>query len=215
MSDPQQALTAYLSLLSRQGADAALCEARRTQLAGLLTRLEGLAPSPDAYRQAVDALLLPLDAVQRRALLPVVREFYYFWLGDIGRIARMLSQGEIVSWRGGEARALPSLDALLRDLPAPDSGAYPPSLGLYLDRLFEAGVDEAASARGSQLLQVLLHLLASRDHAPGCYREAVDDMLTMLADEAERTFFLGLAREYFYWWLKFPAAAQRLADAQP
>lgn len=77
-------LKAYASALRDEGAEKAVVETRTKLVKLLLLRLRATqAKEENLYRIAVDATI-PLFAMKETRLLflIVVREFYYFWIGD-------------------------------------------------------------------------------------------------------------------------------------
>lgn len=77
-------LKAYASALREEGADKAVVETRCKLVKLLLVRLRDTAEKDAArYRNAVDSTV-PLFAMKetRQLFLIVVREFFYFWIGD-------------------------------------------------------------------------------------------------------------------------------------
>lgn len=77
-------LKAYASALRDEGADKSVVETRTKLVKLLLVRLRTVkAREVNHYRMAVDAAI-PLFAMRetRMLFLIVVREFYYFWVGD-------------------------------------------------------------------------------------------------------------------------------------
>lgn len=77
-------LKAYASALREEGADKAIVETRCKLVKLLLVRLRDT-PERDAgrYRSAVDSTVPLFEMKETRQLfLIVVREFFYFWIGD-------------------------------------------------------------------------------------------------------------------------------------
>lgn len=85
-------LKAYASALRDEGAEKAVEETRVKLVKLLLLRLRDVQDkTPRAYRGAVNATL-PLFALRetRMLFLIVVREFYYFWIGDPAAPGRII-----------------------------------------------------------------------------------------------------------------------------
>lgn len=77
-------LKAYLAALREEGADKAVAETRQKLVKLLLVQLrEVVEKNGKHYRTAVESVL-PLFVMKdtRNLFLVVVREFYYFWMGD-------------------------------------------------------------------------------------------------------------------------------------
>ena len=77
-------LKAYSAALREEGADKSVVETRCNLVKLLLLRLRGLTEkNARSYRTAVNATLPLFDLRETRLLfLIVVREFFYFWIGD-------------------------------------------------------------------------------------------------------------------------------------
>ncbi len=78
------ALEAYAAALTQKGADKALIETRTKLVKLLLLRLKGVTnKNAKIYRKAAYATAPVFEIKEARYLfLVVVREFYYFWIGD-------------------------------------------------------------------------------------------------------------------------------------
>jgi len=83
------ALDAYLSLLQNKGAEAAVIDFRRRVLARLNQILRSQRGGAAMYRPAVDALLSLCAPVDRAGAMLAAREYYYFWLDDVKRLAAL------------------------------------------------------------------------------------------------------------------------------
>lgn len=78
------ALKAYSAALRHEGAEQSLVDTRAKLVKLLLVRLrESTEKDGKSYQAAVDALI-PLFSMKetRRLFMVVVREFFYFWIGD-------------------------------------------------------------------------------------------------------------------------------------
>jgi hypothetical protein len=90
-------LKAYTMALRQEGAEQTLVDTRVKLVKLLLVRLKD---APDKnhriYRIAVDATL-PLFTMKetRKLFLTVVREFYYFWIGDPEAASHLLSDASV------------------------------------------------------------------------------------------------------------------------
>jgi hypothetical protein len=90
-------LKAYTMALRQEGAEQPLVDTRVKLVKLLLVRLKD---APDKnhriYRIAVDATL-PLFTMRdtRKLFLTVVREFYYFWIGDPEAASHILSEASV------------------------------------------------------------------------------------------------------------------------
>ncbi|HYG32438.1 MAG TPA: hypothetical protein VD810_05550 [Methylophilaceae bacterium] len=90
-------LKAYMMALRQEGAEQSLVDTRAKLVKLLLVRLKD-APEKNhrIYRIAVDATL-PLFSMKdtRKLFLTVVREFYYFWIGDPEAASHILSEASV------------------------------------------------------------------------------------------------------------------------
>ncbi|MTD33530.1 hypothetical protein GKE73_12140 [Paludibacterium sp. dN 18-1] len=212
-SDEPASLVAYLRLIERQGASAQVVAERRRLLTPLVRVLEGKPQQLEVFREAVEMLLADCEPDERVITLTSAREYYYFWLGDVKKLAAMTSRAGF-STRNVHIEVTGSLDDLCQRLQQQGFADFPPSLGIYLGELFENGVDESVIAEREILLKAMLFLLHGQPYKPESYRVAVDAMLLHLAERGNHTAFLDLAREFFYYWLSFPPATERhAADA--
>jgi hypothetical protein len=64
------------------------------------------------------------------------------------------------------------------------------------------------------LLKAMLFLLSGQPYRPDSFRMVVDAMLLHLNDAQNQKAFVQLAREYFYYWLSFPPAHERIHLAE-
>ncbi|MBV8680209.1 MAG: hypothetical protein JO338_07145 [Aquitalea sp.] len=64
------------------------------------------------------------------------------------------------------------------------------------------------------LLKGMLFLLDGQPYRPDSFRMVVDAMLLHLNDAHNKKSFVQLAREYFYYWLSFPPANERIHLAE-
>jgi hypothetical protein len=90
-------LKGYMMALRQEGAEQSLVDTRAKLVKLLLVRLKD-APDKNSrtYRIAVDATL-PLFTMKetRKLFLTVVREFYYFWIGDPDATSYILSDASV------------------------------------------------------------------------------------------------------------------------
>ncbi|POA97773.1 hypothetical protein C2134_13995 [Chromobacterium sinusclupearum] len=209
MAALKDALTAYLHLIERLGATPDVVAARRELLQKLLDGLAGKRRDVDSYHAGVDVFLAGCPLQEKLLAVTCAREFFYFWLDDMKKVM------EITSGAGFTVRNLDmplqgSLDALLQLMRRTGFQRYPPSLGLYLGKLFEDGMAEDEIRRRETLLQALLFLLDSHPFHASSYRMAVDALLLHLDSQQDGEYLRQLVREYFPHWQSFPFASQRL-----
>lgn len=204
------ALDAYLSLLQNKGAEVAVIDFRRRVLARLNQILRSQRGGAAMYRPAVDALLSLCAPVDRAGAMLAAREYYYFWLDDVKRLAALHARDGF-STHHVRVPVLADLQQLQQRMQDEGFADYPPSLDIYLGQLYEQGGDEALLAERGALIRPLLYLLHGHPHHPDSFRTAIDAMLLHLADSQARDSFVAIAREFFYYWLSFPGAGVRAA----
>lgn len=85
-------LQAYKAALREEGAEKSVVETREKLVKLLLLDLRGVSEkNGKTYRVAVDSLLVIFKLPEtRRLFLNVVREFYYFWIGDPEAASRIV-----------------------------------------------------------------------------------------------------------------------------
>jgi hypothetical protein len=85
-------LQAYRAALREEGADKSVVETREKLVKLLLLDLRNVSEKNGrTYRVAVDSLLVIFKMPEtRRLFLTVVREFYYFWIGDPEAASRIV-----------------------------------------------------------------------------------------------------------------------------
>lgn len=202
------ALDAYLSLLESKGADSGVIAFRRRVLARLNQILRSQRAGAAMYRPAVDAMLALCAPADRAGAMLAAREYYYFWLDDVKRLAA-LNASDGFTTHHVRLTVLDNLQQLQQRMQDEGFADYPPSLDIYLGQLYELGGNEALLAERGALIRPLLYLLHGHPHHPDSFRTAIDAMLLHLADSQARDSFLAIAREFFYYWLSFPEAGQR------
>lgn len=204
------ALDAYLSLLDSKGADGAVVAFRRSILSRLNQILRAQRGGAAVYRPAVDALLSLCAPADRAGAMIAAREYYYFWLDDVKRLAA-LNASDGFTTHHVRLPVLADLQQLQQRMTDEGFTDFPPSLDLYLGQLYEQGCDETTLSARAALIRPLLYLLHGHPHHPDSFRTAIDAMLLHLADGPSRDGFVAIAREFFYYWLSFPGAGVRAA----
>ena len=204
-----RALDAYLNLLEQKGANDSVLQFRRNMLNRLVQILRGQPRNREVFRSAVNALLSICPPDDRAGAMTAAREYYYFWLGDLHKLAEMNARFGFTTHHV-RLPVLSSFASLQQRMEADPHYAFPPSLDIYLGKLYELGADEALLAERSTLIRTLLYLLKDQQHHPDSFRTAVDGMLMSLTDSYARESFLAISREFFYYWMSFPAAETRL-----
>ncbi|AUH52185.1 hypothetical protein CXB49_15875 [Chromobacterium sp. ATCC 53434] len=218
MADLAAALSAYLHLIARLGAVPGVVDERRALLQRLLARLRRERRDADAYHAAVDGFLNDCAADERVLAITCAREFYCFWLDDMQKVVEATARAGF-SIHNPAMQVLETLDALLALMRSQRFARFPPSLGLYLGKLFEDGTAEEEIRRRESLLKALLFLLNPHPVSNTSYRMAVDALLLHLPGHDDKQQLRLLVREYFPYWQAFPFAHHRLAgragDGEP
>ncbi len=83
ISREEEAQKAYVKLLTGQGVSQRMLIQREFTIIRLSAFLKGIPCAGTEYRQAVDRFIASIDTAEIPMVLPVVREFYYFWRGDM------------------------------------------------------------------------------------------------------------------------------------
>jgi len=213
MSALQQALDAYLRLILRQGAVEQVLDERRQLLDRLLPMLDGVSRDAQSFRRVVERFVGDCEVVDRVTALTCAREFYYFWLGDVKKLVEITARSGFTT-RNVRLEMADSLASLLERMRRQGFDAFPPSLEIYLGKLFEDGMPEADIQEREYLLKGMLFLLSGQPYRPDSFRMVVDAMLLHLNDAQNQKAFVQLAREYFYYWLSFPPAHERIHLAE-
>ncbi|OHX14188.1 hypothetical protein [Chromobacterium sphagni] len=209
MADVAAALEAYLQLIARLGAAQEVVEQRRALLLRLLARLSGLPRTVETYQAVVEVFVADCPLQERVLAMSCCREFYCFWLNDMKKVVEITSRSGFSLFNPAILLA-GTFDELVDVMQRRRFRRFPPSLGLYLGKLFEDGhPDEVIRQRGI-LLKALLFLLDPHPFDSTSYRMAVDGLLLHLQDPADRQLLLPAVREYFPYWQSFPFARQRV-----
>ena len=108
------------------------------------------------------ALCVPAD---RAGAMIAAREYYYFWLDDVKRLAA-LNASDGFTTHHVRVTVLDNLQQLQQRMSDEGFRDYPPSLDLYLGHLYEQGGGEALLAERAALIRPLLYLLHGHPHHP-------------------------------------------------
>ena len=208
----QTALNAYLSLLRSNGAPEVDLEERSKLIQPLLPPLDGQPQEGWLYRDEVETLLETLDRSSWPLFLAATREFYYFWIGDLKKIAAMLSEGEFVPDEQIEVSSEESLKAVWKKL---DNEQFDTvemwSLNAYLAALRDEGADKALIETRQKLIKLLMvNLRGVQERQGRFFRKAVDALLPIFVMKETRTLFLLVSREYYHFWVGDPDAASHI-----
>ncbi|HNV88861.1 MAG TPA: hypothetical protein PKL53_07845 [Methylotenera sp.] len=213
------ALNAYLNLLERKGLSKALLRQREVFILRLVPYIEKINSDGFAFREAVDELFKKLDKSLWPAYLPVIREYFSFWINDIKAIVAMNQDNAFEAnppeWKPAETDLKQMWDSL-DELSLTTSEIKP--LETYESVLRSHGADDFFVAACKKLVKLLLLMLRSAPHKqPVAYRKAVDANLALFTSEEAYNNFLKVGREFYYFWKGDSNAPEqvKLNQAQP
>jgi hypothetical protein len=200
---------AYLDALQQASLPAERQGRSSRLLNKLYLQLKGQPREPAYYRKTASALLQHCSVEEREEAVATIRDYYYFWLGDLRHRSGRVVVPDYAIRNIGAMRTAPleSLFARMRQEPEKCSS---PALDIYLGQKFENGLSDDELASRETLLRALLVLLREASFVPDSYRKAVDKLL-FLSQSCDRPSLVLMAREFFYYWIAFPPAATRNA----
>lgn len=196
------ALSAYLNLLERKGFTKAELRQREVIILKLIPWIEKIHCDGNAFRDAVDQLFKSLDKSLWFSYLPVIREFFSFWIDDIKAIVAMNQDNafgaNLVKWKPVETE-LKDLWNSLDKHTLTHSEMQP--LEEYEKVLRSNGVEEFVVTACKKLAKLLLILLRNAPHKqPVAYRHALDANLTLFSSNEAYKVTLKVGREFYYFW---------------
>jgi hypothetical protein len=196
------ALSAYLNLLERKGFSKSALRQREVTILKLIPFIERINSDGLAFRTAVDEFFKKLDKSQWAACLPVVREYFSFWIDDIKAIVAMNQDNAFeptaLEWKPEEADIKEMWNSL--DQVTLTSSEIEP-LETYESALREHGADDFFVATCKKIVKLLLLMLRSAPHKqPVAYRKAVDANVGLFKSEEAYNMFLKVGREFYYFW---------------
>jgi len=205
----QEALDAYIRLLQNKGATPDMLQRRKVFLQQLMPILSKKPLDGGEYRDRVETLLDSLDKADWPLYQAVAREYYPFWTKDIKAIAALNADSGFdlaeVPWAPLEVN-LKTLWNLLDKEQFSIAENWP--LKAYSQALRAEGAQQATV--NTRIKLVKLQLVRLRD-APEknhkVYRAAVDATVPLFSMRDTRQFFLLVAREFYYFWIGDPDAA--------
>lgn len=198
----QEALNAYVKLLSSQGVSQRVLVQREFIIIRFGTFLEKIPADGSQYRHAVDRFIASIDPAEIPAVLPVIREFFSFWVKDIKAIAAM-SQAKV--FNGAMPAVMATQDELFKHWYDLDKT----SLNKQEEQMLEAFHD-VSLARGfdplifKERMRMAKFLLLSLRRVPHkqshSYRQMVDSNLPLFSALGTQHAFLSVSREFYYFW---------------
>lgn len=209
----QKALEAYLKLIAGKGADARNLERRRSLLELALPALADRNADGVTYREVIDEIMLHVPREDWPFFLAVTREFFYFWMDDFKAIAALsTSGGFVLEAAAAYVRNEESFKQIWHRLDEEKFGVaeiWP--LQAYKAALREAGADKQVIETREKLVKLLLIDLRDVTEKNGkTYRTAVDALQPLFVMKETRQLFLAVVREFFYFWLGDPGAADNI-----
>lgn len=205
----QEALHAYLNLLKNKGANPQSLKEREQFLLQLLPALAEIPNEGAPFRDAVEDLLDGIAKSDWPFYLAVAREYYPFWTKDIKAIAALNAEAafdpEPLKWH-----PLPcDLKTMWNTLDKEQFTVvenWP--IKAYTLALRQEGATQALVDTRVKLVKLLLvRLKDAPDKNPRIYRIAVDATVPLFDLRQTRRLFLVVVREFFYFWIGDPDAA--------
>jgi len=196
------ALSAYLNLLERKGFTNVELRQREVIILKLIPWIENIHCNGNAFRDAVDQLFKTLEKPLWFSYLPVIREFFSFWVDDIKAVIAMNQDNvfgaNLIKWKPGETE-LKGLWGSLDKHTLTRSEMQP--LDEYEKVLRGNGVEEFVVNTCKKLAKLLLILLRNAPHKqPVAYRHALDANLTLFSSNEAYKVSLKVGREFYYFW---------------
>ena len=202
MTREEEAQKAYVKLLTGQGVSQRILVQREFIILRLSSFLAGIPCDGSHYRQAVDHFIASIDTAEIPAVLPVVREFFSFWVRDIKAIAAM-SQARL--FNGAAPVSLITQDELFKHWYELDKMVVTKTEVQVLEAFrYESlvkGLDPAIFKERMRMAKCLLLSLRSVSHKQSySYRQMVDRNLPLFMALGNQHAFLSMSREFYYFW---------------
>jgi hypothetical protein len=212
----QEALGAYLKLLQNKGANEASLKHRKEFLLKLIPQIAGKPNDGYMYRDAVEALVDTLDKSEWAFSLAVSREYFPFWTKDIKAIAALNAEAvfdaEPLAWQPLDAN-LKTLWSLLDKEQFGVAETWP--LKNYTLALRQAGAEQSLVDTRVKLVKLLLvRLKDAPEKSHKVYRVTVDATAPMFTMKETRHLFIIVVREFYYFWIGDPDAANYVLTAR-
>jgi hypothetical protein len=209
------ALKAYLKLLEHKGFPEAKLIQRQYIILRLIPFIEHIPQDGTTYRAAVDKLFNVLDHAEWAICIPVIRDYFSFWVKDIKAIAGMNQdkafEANPKEWKP-ETRDLKALWESLDKATLTHYEVKP--LETYENALRNRGADDFFIDTRKKIVKLLLLRLRDVPHKqPNAYRKVIDANLPLFTSDETHHTFLNVGREFYYFWKGDQNAAQQLALA--
>lgn len=202
MSREQEALKAYVRLLSAKGISKRALIQREFIIIRLTSFLQDIPGDGNHYRQAVDRFVASIDPAEMAAVLPVIREFFSFWVKDIKAIAAM-NQAQVFS--GAVPVSVASQDELFKYWYDLDKTSLSMAEQTLMDSFNESclarGLDMHMLKERMRMAKFLLVSLRAVTYKQShSYRQMVDRNLPLFNALGTQHAYLSVAREFYYFW---------------
>lgn len=202
MNREQEALKAYVRLLSSKGISQRALIQREFIIIRLSAFLHDIPGDGSHYRHAVDRFVASIDPAETSAVLPVVREFFSFWVKDIKAIAAM-NQAQVFS--GAVPAMTASQDELFKywyDLDKTVLSATEQGLmDVFNESCLARGLDLTMLKERMRMAKFLLVSLRAITYKQShSYRQMVDRNLPLFNALGTQHAYLSVAREFYYFW---------------
>lgn len=202
MTREEEAQKAYVKLLTGQGVSQRVLVQREFILIRVSAFLKDIPCDGSHYRHAVDRFIASIDPAEIPSILPVIREFFSFWVGDIKAIAAM-SQAKV--FNGSTPVVMVAQDELFKhwyDLDKTPMTSYETQVMDTFEQVtqvrgFEPAVFKERIRMARYLLMSLRHVSFKQSHS---YRQMVDRNLPLFNALGSQHTFLSVAREFYYFW---------------
>lgn len=202
MTREEEAQKAYVKLLTGQGVSQRVLVQREFILIRVSAFLKDIPCDGSHYRHAVDRFIASIDPAEIPSILPVIREFFSFWVGDIKAIAAM-SQAKV--FNGSTPVVMVAQDELFKhwyDLDKTPMTSYETQVMETFEHMtqvrgFEPAVFKERMRMARYLLMSLRHVSFKQSHS---YRQMVDRNLPLFNALGSQHTFLSVAREFYYFW---------------
>jgi hypothetical protein len=206
------AINAYLKLLQAKGASGAVLYKRSLFLDQLNIALAGKLLDGNEYRVVIEAVMETTPAEDWHENLTAAREFYPFWLENIKAIAALnVNPGFDVKpgyWKPLQVTLKELWNGLEKE-PFDTSENWP--LKAYAQALRYEGAEQSLVDVRIKLAKVILiRLRDAPEKNNKAYRTAVDLTLPLFNIKHNRSLFLVVVREFYYFWTGNPDAASKV-----
>lgn len=217
MTREEEAQKAYVKLLTGQGVSQRVLVQREFVIGRLSVFLKDIPCDGSHYRHAVDRFIANVDTAEIPTILPVIREFFSFWVRDIKAIAAM-SQARV--FNGSMPVTFATQDELFKhwyDLEKSVMSEHEEKIMKSFEQVstvrgFESAVFKERMRMGKFLLISLRDVPHKQSHS---YRQVVDRSLPLFTALTSQHTFLSVSREFYYFWrgdMLKPQTAQKTRE---